>query len=99
MKSRTIIFAGAGASKAVNPKQFPTTVEFFEKLPEKIRGNPYFLFVLDYINAAEQLDQVDIEHVLWALQEFYKLFDSFQHGHGPAGYAFKHNILHLVKMN
>ncbi len=40
-----LIFAGAGASKAVSADRYPTTIEFFEKLPETIRNT--HLFKLD----------------------------------------------------
>ena len=34
-KKTILIFAGAGASKAVSPDDYPTTVEFFKRLPKK----------------------------------------------------------------
>ena len=43
-----LVFAGAGASKAVGPENYPTTLEFFERLPEQIRKDPLFLHILSY---------------------------------------------------
>ncbi len=31
-----LVFVGAGGSATVDPKQYPTTVEFFSRLPDNI---------------------------------------------------------------
>ncbi len=69
---RVVIFAGAGASKAVNSKEFPTTVEFFDRLPDSVLANSTFRFALEYIKRVEQPQQIDIEMVLWALETLQK---------------------------
>jgi len=70
MKQGSItVLAGAGASKAVNSKQYPTTVEFFERLPESIKSNSLFEKILEFINSTGKDDVVDIELVLWQLYE------------------------------
>ena len=32
-----LVFAGAGASYAINPNKYPTTIEFFSRLDESIK--------------------------------------------------------------
>lgn len=65
-----IIFAGAGASKAVRPDQYPTTVEFFQKLPEEIKGDTLFKFAVQYLEQSKRDDsQLDIEQVLWLTRD------------------------------
>ena len=32
-----LIFAGAGASYSIDKEQYPTTVEFWERLPDEIK--------------------------------------------------------------
>ena len=96
MPSRIVVFAGAGASKAVNPKQFPTTVEFFERLPKSIVDNKHFDFVMRYLKGSLGERQIDIEHVLWGLQEFYSIFSDLQLRKGPLGFALGQNALHLA---
>jgi len=66
-KPFVVIFAGAGASKAVNGQGYPTTVEFFDNLPPTITNNKLFDSVMDYLRLGNS--KIDIEVVLWALQE------------------------------
>ena len=40
-----IVFAGAGASTAVDPKKYPTTEGFYSKLPSSIINDPLFVEV------------------------------------------------------
>lgn len=68
MGTRLTIFAGAGASKAVNSNEFPTTVEFFERLPAEIQNDSFFQFAISFIRETENPDQIDIEMVLWILE-------------------------------
>jgi hypothetical protein len=65
-----LIFAGAGASKAVNPDQYPTTIEFFSRLPTQIQSNNLFRTAVEYLNTQnEEGHIIDIEQVLWLLNE------------------------------
>ena len=65
-----VIFAGAGASKAVNPREYPATVEFFERLPETIKSQAIFKRVLEYLTSnSEKTETVDVERILWVLRE------------------------------
>ncbi|HKO96669.1 MAG TPA: SIR2 family protein [Pyrinomonadaceae bacterium] len=65
-----LVFAGAGASKAVNPDQYPTTVEFFKRLPQHIRGDKLFRLAVEYLEAQnEEGCIIDIEQILWLITE------------------------------
>jgi hypothetical protein len=64
-----IIFAGAGASKAVNPKHYPTTVEFFERLPTKITRAKLFAEAVEFLKTDDPLGVIDVELVLGVLSE------------------------------
>lgn len=70
-----LIFAGAGASKSVAPDFYPTTVEFFDGLPASIKKNRLFSIVEAYIRESSGDEPIDIELILWRLQEF-KIFCS-----------------------
>lgn len=47
MNKRMTIFAGA--SKAVDPDQYPTTVEFFDRLPISVTTNLLFKSVVAFL--------------------------------------------------
>lgn len=66
-----LVFVGAGGSAAVDPEQYPTTVEFFKRLPPEITGDRLFQLVCEFLTTQGRLDeQIDIEKVLWTLGEF-----------------------------
>src|SRR5947208_1057565 len=44
-----LVLAGAGASKAVDPKQYPSTVEFFESLPQDVQQEKVFKLAVEYL--------------------------------------------------
>lgn len=85
-----IIFAGAGASKAVNPKEYPTTVEFFDGLPDDIKTATLFTLALKYLRRHGRDIVVDIEQVLWVLQELKSFLDSIRDTDTVSGW-FLHN--------
>lgn len=65
-----LVFAGAGASTAVNPEKYATTVEFFQRLPENVTGNKLFRFAVTYLREHEGMkDTIDIEQVLWVMND------------------------------
>ncbi len=69
-----LVFAGAGASKAVNPEAYPTTVEFFNQLPTEISSQPFFR--LTHAFAQQKLGRgavIDIEVMLWYLTDLLQL--------------------------
>lgn len=105
---RVLVFAGAGASKAVRPDKFPTTAEFFSDLLPPITGDPMFQFALEYIRASSNEDTIDIENVLWALQTLKDFYDNVTEPKDIAGYALQnglierlfpgHNAGHLLRL-
>lgn len=78
-KETVVVFAGAGASKAVSPENYPTTVEFFEQLPTKIINDLLFKQILGFIKKNLSRDDViDIEVLLWHLEELRIFFQNVQ---------------------
>ena len=69
MNKRITIFAGAGASKAVDPDQYPTTVEFFDRLPISVATNLLFESVVAFLMQDDKNRILDIEIILWELSE------------------------------
>lgn len=67
-KEHTIVFAGAGASFAVNKAKLPTTQQFFDKLPVDITESKLFSYVRKFLQAKLGSDVIDIEQVLWAMK-------------------------------
>src|SRR5262245_31892044 len=72
LRGATIVFAGAGASTAVNPEQYPTTAEFFRRLPEDISSAQLFKLATDFLQQRHRVDTttLDVELVLGVLAEF-----------------------------
>ncbi len=67
-----VIFAGAGASKAVNPQEYPTTIGYFKSLPEPILSNPLFQNVIGLLKHQKGKGDeaiIDIEEVLEILND------------------------------
>ncbi len=64
-----LVFVGAGGSAAVDPEQYPTTVEFFNRLPDGITRNNLFVQVREFLEAQKGGEPIDIEEVLWNLDE------------------------------
>lgn len=84
-----LVFAGSGASAAVDP-DFLTTVKFFDQLPREIKQDELFKDTLGFIRQGVAANlPPDIEHILWALDEL----DNFS--------TIKSNDLsgHLIKSN
>ena len=69
-----LVFVGAGGSAAVDPKQYPTTVGFFESLPSETTDNPSFGEVHKFLKSKKKGETIDIEDVLGALDELQKTF-------------------------
>ena len=65
-----LVFVGAGGSAAVDPEQYPTTVEFFKRLPPEITKDRLFQFVCEFLRTQRRDEQIDIETVLWTLGKF-----------------------------
>lgn len=75
---RILVFAGAGASKAVNSSKYPTTVEFFDSLPQEIRQDGYFKMILEFIRKDLGSEaRIDVEVLLWRLGELLSTLEKF----------------------
>ena len=64
-----LVFAGAGASYAVNCEQYPTTAEFFKRVPDQIRQTPWFGAASEFLKNRESGRIVDIEDLIGVLSE------------------------------
>jgi hypothetical protein len=93
---RVVIFDGAGASKAVNAKQFPATKEFFERLPDEVTGDQYFQFVLRHLSHTYEQGSIDVEMVLWELQSLFNFFKLIADSRNVVGRAVNENILRKI---
>ncbi|HYI40998.1 MAG TPA: SIR2 family protein [Allosphingosinicella sp.] len=89
---RVLVFAGAGASKAVSPHKFPTTKEFFDDLLPPITDDPWFTLAMQYLDNYSQLDVVDIEQVLWALQSLYSFYCNIGNPREISGFALQSGL-------
>jgi hypothetical protein len=69
MSGRILIFAGAGASAAIDPERYPTTSRFFELLPGAVTGSPVYSILVRYLNDVRRVRRVDVEHLLWTMGE------------------------------
>ena len=63
-----LVFAGAGASAAIDPKQYPTTAEFFKRLPDSVTRDNLLNEVKAFFESGNT-NLIDIEHILGALGE------------------------------
>ena len=75
-----LVFAGAGASYAINSDKYPTTVEFFSRLDESINEkiqkllSPKFKFIINkerkgLIEESQLHEKIDIEDILWLISK------------------------------
>ncbi len=59
-----LVFAGAGASYAVNCEQYPTTAEFFKRVPDQIRETPWFAAASEFLENRKSGQTIDIEDLI-----------------------------------
>ena len=64
-----LVFAGAGASYAVNCEQYPTTAEFYKRVPDQIRETPWFRAASGFLENRESGQVADIEDVIGVLSK------------------------------
>lgn len=70
-----IVFVGAGGSASVDPTQYPTTVEFFQRLPQEITDDLLFTRISAFLrNQKREGQSIDIEEFLWRLSELEEFF-------------------------
>jgi hypothetical protein len=85
--STTVIFAGAGASKAINANEYPTADEFFRRLPPEIKQDTVFDLAANYLllNVTKG-EGPDVEQLLWVLRELDTFLRAASDVHGVAGW-------------
>lgn len=92
-KSTIVVFAGAGASKAVAPDKYPTTVEFFNELPNKITNQALFRQVVEFLEQESGNGPIDIELLLWRLNELKDFCAMYQDQRSLPGWILAKNRL------
>ncbi len=92
-KPTVLVFAGAGASKAVAPDRYPTTVEFFESLPEPVTGNRLFMEVVAFLKRDSGNGPIDIELLLWRLDELKQFCSQYRDQKNLPGWILAGNRL------
>ena len=93
------IFAGAGASKAVNTNSFPTTIDFFNKLPENIKNEIIFKETIKYIHESQESDIIDIENILWVWNEILDFLKNATDIKTSVGWFLYNNLLRTIINN
>lgn len=88
-----VVFAGAGASKAVEPNGYPTTQEFFAQLPNDIAKNHLFVAIAKFLQTTLGKEMIDIEQWLWACREAREIFNSLSSTQHVAGWLLDQNRL------
>jgi hypothetical protein len=93
-RKRALVFAGAGASTAVDREQYPTTVAFYQKLPQKIKDNEFIQAIEGWVRNTHGAGKspLDIEVVLWAVEELSAFIDKLSSPDFPF-YALRSNLL------
>lgn len=87
-----LVFVGAGGSAAVESEQYPTTVEFFKRLPPEITKLPLFKHVCDFLKTQKKDGQrIDIEEVLWRLEDLQDYFSLSRNTNTIAGWSMAEN--------
>lgn len=90
-----VVLCGAGASYAVNSTKYPTTVGFEALLPEDIRTNQLYRHIVGIASAQQDLP-IDIEKVLWRLNEIQRHVAPLLDSNSTIYRAFKGNPLHQI---
>lgn len=91
-----LVFAGAGASKGVDPNGYPTTEQFFQQLPSDISESPLFAGLVEYIQHKLSTEVIDIEQWLWAAIEAKEVFSALRDNATAAGWLFGQNRVNAM---
>ena len=88
-----VVFAGAGASKAVAPDKYPTTIEFFNDLPDNITEKELFKQTVEFLKQDSGDGPIDIELLLWRLSELKDFCSQFHDTSNLPGWILSNNRL------
>ena len=91
-----LVFAGAGSSASVDSKNYPTTIEFFKRLPEDVKNNALYNFIHEFLKAQKKESLIDIEDVLWTIDDFNRTFDATLNPDSIMGWMMSNNMLRLI---
>jgi hypothetical protein len=83
-----LVFAGAGASKAVNPSAYPTAMEFFNRLEPELQHDNTFAFVKKIVLRDPNVTQIDVEMLLWTISELLEWSRTLLDPTTPIGFMF-----------
>jgi hypothetical protein len=90
---RALVFAGAGASYAVNSDAYPTTVQFYDKLPDDIRQHALLKAVTEKLPDKFGAGPPDVEKILWCLEELHDYLAATGNRKHPASWFLPNNAL------
>jgi hypothetical protein len=93
MRKRALVFAGAGASYAVDSNAYPTTVQFFNRLPDEIREHRLVKAIVQHLPAKFGEGPPDVEKILWCLEELYDYLAAVNDSKHPASWFLPNNEL------
>jgi hypothetical protein len=85
------IFAGAGASCAVDQKKYPTTVGFMKDIDHVFKGNRWLSEVRDKLVSMEKSGVLDVEVLLSELASFETTMRRLCEPNGISAFAFRGN--------
>ena len=91
-----LVFVGAGGSAAVDPEQYPTTVEFFNRLPENIKEDSLFFQVCEFLEIQKDEQSIDIEEILWTLDELRDYCKASLNTETISGWIMEENRIHRL---
>ena len=94
-----LVFAGAGGSTAVDPEQYPTTVEFFKRLPEDIKQDALFVRINEFLEKRKKEKSLDIEKILWNLDEIQNYCRMSLDPETIVGWAMEGHLIHHLIPN
>jgi hypothetical protein len=90
---RALIFAGAGASYAVDSDAYPMTVQFFDKLPASIRDHLLVKAITAHMPEKFGDGPPDVEKILWCLEELGDHLGAIDDPKNPASWFLPNNTL------
>ena len=90
---RALVFAGAGASFAVDRDAYPTTVQFYDRLPTNIQEHPLVTGIVKHLPKKFGEGRPDVEKILWCIGELRDYFNTLNDAHHPASWFIPNNKL------
>lgn len=81
-----VILAGAGASYAVSPPNFPTAAILAQHIPESVRQDSLLDAVRGFLSDVHRKEQADIEDLLFCLGDLEKYLETTVDPRSIAGY-------------